>query len=465
MRKWQPLAAPDDPGTWYDLDGFVPTARGSYETADFLTGTDYTATGAGSVIYAFCANTLSSRREYVVDTIKIWEFSGSALTDRTGGVTIGSRPFMSQYGDVTVCTMGTANPTVKSTGGNFSALAGSPQGEIVLPVANALLYLNTNTSSDGWAASDIGDYTNYTTGESASGRLIQTPGSIVAGVAYTDYAIVFKQNAIYRIRYVGGTIKWATELLWAGIGCSSVSPNTEKYSACAGAAGILFPCKQVNRTASGQTSNFHYLFDGASKPRRVNLLQPTIQGFITYNPLADVFAVTSAAGAALTHYYCPESDMWGRNTLPAPGQSPSGAPLMGEYAARSEDSTHPVFYAKILADNIRRYVPSDSNASASCYLQTSMFGRSDFVTTWDRITPQLRRRRDLGTDSAALSVTTYNEREDTSASTTSAVTESTLRKRFDFVKAAPFMRAKVTWTALDVEVDDIPARQVSQSKE
>jgi hypothetical protein len=95
--------------------------------------------------------------------------------------------------------MGASTATVKSTGGNFSALAGAPQAEIVLPVANALLYLNTNTSTDGWAASDVGDYTNYATGEAASGRLIQTPGPITAGVSFGNYAIVFKGDAIYRL--------------------------------------------------------------------------------------------------------------------------------------------------------------------------------------------------------------------------------------------------------------------------
>jgi hypothetical protein len=325
----------------------------SYETIQYLdTGTAATATGTGDPIYAWCANTLSSRREYVLTSAFIWQYAAGAYTDRTGGVTIGSYPFMAQYGDVSICAMGASTATVKSTGGNFSALAGAPQAEIVLPVANALLYLNTNTSADGWAASDVGDYTNYATGEAAAGRLIQTPGPITAGVSFGNYAIVFKGDAIYRLTYVGGVIKWTSELLYRGIGCQSryqSLTSESKYNACSGAGQILF-CGFYD---SSIASSYFYLFDGTSQPTPDQSSTTGIEGRITFNPTTGLFSISAArffyngpgrheVAVYSTQFYSLLSDAWGKYA--ASGTVSSGifsrsTPLLGDFSAFSEQSS------------------------------------------------------------------------------------------------------------------------------
>jgi hypothetical protein len=474
VKKWQNLAPPDDENSWYDVNGVWPTPSQSYETIQYLdTGTAATATGTGDPIYAWCANTLSSRREYVLTSAFVWQYAAGAYTDRTGGVTIGSYPFMAQYGDVSICAMGASTATVKSTGGNFSALAGAPQAEIVLPVANALLYLNTNTSTDGWAASDVGDYTNYATGEAASGRLIQTPGPITAGVSFGNYAIVFKGDAIYRLTYVGGVIKWTSELLYRGIGCQSryqSLTSESKYMACSGAGQILF-CGFYDASI---TSSYFYLFDGTSQPRRINPVTTGIEGRITFNPTTGLFSISAVPSfttvlgvtsrSQLTQFYSLVSDAWGKYAAPSQvvgAGSPTSTPLLGDFSAFSEASSTQVIYDKSAANNLRRYAPGAFSATytGTCYLQSHLMGAAEQKTLFSRLIANLRVRTNGSSAVASLSAKFYPQKYRASgafggASQTLTPSESSSPDRFDFTGTDNFAQFKVTYTDIFVEIDD-----------
>lgn len=466
MRKYQNLAAPDDQNTWFNVDGFWPNPSGSYETIQFLdSGTAATATGTGDPIYAWCAKTLSGRREYVLTSALIWEYSAGAYTDRTGGVTIGSSPYAVQNGDVTVMAMGAANPTVKSTGGNFSALAGAPQAEIVLPVAGALLYLNTSVSADGWATSDVFDYTNYTTGEAASGRLLQTPGAITAGVSFGNYAIVFKADAIYKISYVGGVVKWTTEVLYRGIGATS------KYAACAGNGRILFA-----GYADSYFTTYYYLFDGVSEPRRVNPLTTVTDGYglsaITFNPQLQLFTIRGletgvtvlgvTTYSSTAYYYSLAADAWGKYTNVT--ATYTRKPLFGEFSALSEQSSTHVLYGKSAADTLKRFAPSRT-ADGSCSLNLPLMGSAQRKISLTKVIPQYRRRDSL-TSAAVVTMTAvfYPERGlsrlgargGAASLTRSAVAESTSPQRcFDTTGSDYFVDIALNWTNAFVELDDV----------
>jgi hypothetical protein len=461
MKKWQNLAAPDDPDSYFDVDGVWPTKQGNYETCDFLSGTEYTATSAAPVIFAWTGQTLSSTRELIWDASRIWEYSAGVLTDRTGGVSI-AVPSVVAYGDVIIAANTASVATIKSTGGNFSALAGAPNALIAVTQSNAVLLFGTATAANAWAASDVGDYTNWATGEAASGILYQTPGAITAAVAFGSDVIVFKENAIYRMRYVGGLVKWTVELLVNGIGCMS------RHALCAGRNGILFlyQTEAVAQKTVNPTYHF-YWFDGVSYPRLVNpltaLTPETSNVVVNYDPRADMFSVFAAGSSApwnRGYFYCPAMDAWGKNLTPITNtQTAIAYPVMGDYAARAvvERSPQPVMWNKESANKLKRYshgTPIGEIAS-SCYIETTKVGSAAAKMQFTRCTPLLGRRVDLGTDSAALSVSTFREREDTSAQATTPITESTLRKRFDFNLTDNFARFKVTWAALDVGVDDI----------
>jgi hypothetical protein len=487
VRKLRDLAAPNDPGAWYAVSNMWPTKRGTYETADSSTATEL-ATNTGSVVYAFTAKTLASSREYVVST-SIYEYSAGALTDRTGGVAVGTigQPMMAQYGDITIGVMGATNPTVKSSGGNFSALAGSPQGEIIVVQSNAVLVFNTNTSADGWAASDVGDYTNWATGEAASGRILTTPGPILAAVPFGNDVMVFKRDAIYRMTYVGGVVKWQVQMAWKGMGCgAAIQAGCEKYQVVACASGVAF------NTLNDSLKLRVCLFDGASRPRILNpetsvagnfgvtisLLQYKHIPVFFFDPVEDVLCIVDGQGSGYDYYSFP-FDAWGSGggasgeavDSTAVGPATSLGVIQGDYYAQAFPSSRPGFYRYGATNSkVRRCVASAPASGSTCYLQSSMSGQIDKVSTWDRLTSINRRRTTVtsGTPSAVLELTLYSELEYAPASadpTRSGIAEAT-RRRFDLLAgtaSAVFARFKVTWTDLDVEVDDFVARITSQS--
>lgn len=459
MRTWRNLAAPDDANAWYDVDGFWPTSRKSYETVGSSNGTEYTATSSGTDVpqYAFVGNTLSSQREFVVDVNRIWEFTGIALTNVTGGVTVGSYPMIEMYGNIPIMAMGVGTATVASTGGaNFAALAGAPQAEIVLVCSNAVIFLNTNTSADGWAASDVGDYTNYTTGEAATGRLIATPGPIIGGCVFNDAVYAFKRNAIYRMRYVGGLVKWQTEVVWAGAdlnnALSAFTIDQGKYSFAAGPRVMVFEGEPAYPNSSAPI----YAFDGTSPPYIIN--PETNIGnshSIRYDPNGDRFTFVAWSQADM-YFYKPDTGAWGRvsaATLSIPNVNV--VPVMGVRNPTNAYASVPVMYAKVTSGSLKRFLPTPG-ASPTAYVQTAMVGTPDRKTTFDRVTPRHRRRTAASTSS--LEMTLWREMDNTSAQTTRTITESTYRKRFDLlggVASDTFARFKITYTLADVEIDDV----------
>lgn len=485
MRTWRNLAAANDPSAWFDVNGVWPTPRGTYESAARGdSGTSMSATGAVTVStrYAFQAKTLSSRREYVLmsnsaaSSRELWEYSGGTLTARTLANAFSLYPMMAQFGDATILAAGVGNATMVSTGGNFSALGGSPpSAEIVVVQSNSVVLLNTSASTDGWHASDVADHTNWSTGESASGRLIATPGPITAAVPFGNDIIVFKANSIYRLRYVGGLVKWMSELIWNGLGCfaSRGEPLISKWCAVPGKSGILFVSHDTNRAVGlGQSGVLVYLFDGASAPVCVNPetdVAVTIR-FAGYNPQSDTFWLWGAANNDSIYYLC--DGAWGYHSSPVTlvADRPI-VPVTGEWEAipNGEVPTNlPKAYRRSVVDTITRHQSDLSSASASCYLETTKAGFPDKKTTFNRLTPLLRRRRDLGTDSASLSFSLFRELHDTTAQSSRTVDEASNRKRFDLLGGAAtdnFARFKVTFTALDVEVDDFLIQSVPAGKE
>jgi hypothetical protein len=471
MKKWQDLAAPDDPNSWYDVNGMWPTHRGTYERILYTSGTELTATGVGTVRYAFAARTTTGTREYVVESAQIWEYATGAYTDRTGGVSIGTYPMMAQYGDITICVMGNSVATVKSSGGNFSTLAGAPKGEIVLVQSNAVLIFNTDTAADGWAASDVGDYTNWTTGEAATGRLIQTPGPITAAVAFGDSVIVFKQNSVYRMRYVGGVVKWTAEVLHHSVGCSAAgyeSQTFEKYSACASHSGVLF-------TSAGdpynKTSQRAYYFDGVSQFIHVNPLTTLTYANtfrIRYTPNVDIFTLSNASGSNV-YFYCPSANAWGKSNV-TNADSVGPVPVLGEAIPNSDMNTPtPLGHYKSQSNKLKRYAPVAAQ-NFDCYIESARYGSPLVKTKFTRLTPLLQRRVNTvsGTHTVSLSVYFWPERHtahSSPSSTQANIAESGFRNRFDFQGADTYASFLLTFSNMDVEIDDIAVASMQSGRD
>jgi hypothetical protein len=472
LRKWKTRAAPDDPNVWSDVSGMWPTTQGTYEVADIygspstLTATGEVATGGGSGVSAWAFKVLSGQRAYVVGT-KIWEYSGGTLTDRTGGITLTSTNHMAQYGNITILARGTTQSLASSSGGNFAALAGSPSAKFTVVQSNAVVAFNTSTSSDGWAASDVGDYTNWSTGEAASGRILDNNGPVTAAVPFGGDIIVFKADSIFRMTYVGGVVKWSVQKVWSGTGCYGSSPTGEVLAEPCGDRIIFVAAPASNALFTPDKPQF-YSFDGSSAPRLINPDHgfDTLAPVIMYDPTQRRAQFVDYNGAnVVPYYYSLDFDAWGRGVdLFGTVGTVQPLPLRGDYSAANafmgtpfQTTARLIFYSatdsfKLLAPNS----PGGSTAS-SAYVQTSKIGRVDQKTTFQRVTPLLRRRTNNsgGSPACALSASFFRELHDTSAASTQSVTESSTRKRFDFLASDNFGRFKITFTDMDAEIDDV----------
>lgn len=491
MRKWQDLAAPDDPGSWYAVGNMWPTIRGTYETADGSTATTASSgTTFNGVAYAFHH---SRNAEYVWlssgGTGRVYSWDGTNFTNVTpaafGGtgwaVNRGSQ-CMVRFGDVTLACTSTMTSPAKIHGGSFgtlSEISSAPTARNIL-VVQSLCVLAFSTEANTYHTTDVGDYTNWSTGEATNNIFYQLPGNVSAALAYGPDVFVFKPTGILRMTYVGGVTKWQVQIAWKGVGIPKDLTGTLLWPtndwAVATRAGIVF------YGGGGKI----YLFDGASAPVCINPLTTipveTLLPVFTYDPQTDIVCVASSFGSnadgqsvvdssstlvsSLNYYYCVGTGQWGTGYGSAAelesgstGVAGGSGVMRGEGISQLTGSPKPVYwygYAGV-SGYVKRCYPSSPPASATCFLQTAKAGRADRKTFFDRLTPLLRRRTDLGTDSASLELTLFREREDTSAQTTRTISESSTRKRFDLTGGAStdnFARFKVTWTALDVEVDD-----------
>lgn len=488
MRKWQDLASPDDPGSWYDVGNLWPLQRGCYETADGSTGSTVSSgiatTGAACYAYAFGPDASNGIQEYVATAnsgnTTVYSWNGTTKTARVtmGGNTLRGHIQMVRFGSAAIVASAALSKIYAAAtfSTDFSEVTGALANsyDCVCTQSDAVLLFNAGTNF--WAASDIGDYTNWTTGEAANGTFYQTPGVIACAVPFGANVYVFKTDAIMRMTYVGGTLKWQSEIAWRGMGVprGNISPQQPTQDwAIATNQGIAF------YGGGGKV----YLFDGVSAPICLNpfttIPVETISGVFTYNPSNNTLCIATSYGSSsagqsylsasvlsssLNYYYNFETGAWGNgygsdSELPDVTLAASGSGVVrGEYANRFESSTKPAFWMgqTIVSSGVslRRCAPSSPSSTVTSYTHSSLYGRPDFKTHFSRVTPLLRRRTTTGTPVASLQATFFRERHDTSAADTQNISESSTRARFDLLKDENFARFKTTFSGMSVQSDD-----------
>jgi len=484
VKKWKTLANPVDPSHWADVSNMWPTGRGSYETADVYGSAQSitAASEAGDGVSAWCFPIIGGSRAYYFGDY-LWQFDGSTATDRTGALGAGAigatGGHACQYGSVTIVSRGTGAGLIYSTGGNFASLAGSPSYKFVVVQSNCVLAFCDGTYGDSWAASDVGDYTNWSTGEAASGRITEATGPITGVVAYGNDVFVLKESAIFRMTYVGGTVKWQIQKVWSGVGCYPVTHAGG--SACvATTAGIFFCGGYHEAYATGGGNVRYYLFDGASPPHCVNPETKIGNGygipvFCPRSEMVSVYVKDTTTGKNYLYYYSIRDDAWGSASNPildVPTDN-SALPFRGSgwdaLFGAAETPALPFAYGGGAAAGVFYVVESSAPTAAagSCYVQTHKIpGGGDLFAegqaTFGPAVPVLRRRSTYSSGSPALALTvdTYAEAHDSTAAATASVTESTIRDRFDFSKSDSFVQLKLTATDTDIEIDDISCRVI-----
>jgi hypothetical protein len=170
-----------------------------------------------------------SRRVIAGTASKLYELSSGSWSDisRGGNYNGGAetRWSFAQFGNSTIAA-NLADTTQSSTSGAFADIAGAPKAKIVFTVGTqvmALFYNDGSEVSDGWyccATYDAADWTTSTTTLCAKGRLVSAPGRLTAGLRLGEYAIAYKEKAIFRGQFVGAPAVWDWQQIQAGeIGC------------------------------------------------------------------------------------------------------------------------------------------------------------------------------------------------------------------------------------------------------
>jgi len=212
-----PDADSTTPGVITDCTQFIPYLTGMEGAPGPITPTDTPAL-TDVCIGAAVAQKLDGTRRILSGTAAgLYDLDGGVWSDvsRVGGYTGGAdtRWSFAQFGDATIAS-NRVEAIQRSTGLAFSDIPGAPKAEIVFSVGAFVMALNVDDGTnkpDGWhccAAFNDLDWTESTTTQSASGRLVDSPGQLTAGLRLGEYAVAYKNRTIYLGQYVGSPIVW-----------------------------------------------------------------------------------------------------------------------------------------------------------------------------------------------------------------------------------------------------------------
>jgi len=176
---------------------------------------------AAACLGAVVVTKLDDTRRIIAGTgTKLYELLSGAWSDKTRGTgdyTGGSdtRWSFAQFGDSTLAADLT-DTIQRSTGGAFSDISGAPKAKIIFSVGLFVMALNTvdgtyGTCPNRWWCCASGDETSWSPSVSTlatTGLLVSAPGQITAGGKLGDYAIAYKEKAIYIGQFVGAPSVW-----------------------------------------------------------------------------------------------------------------------------------------------------------------------------------------------------------------------------------------------------------------
>lgn len=150
---------------------------------------------------------------------------------RATAYTAGYRWRFAQFGNYTyaVNRSDATQYYLHGTSTDFADQADTPKARIVFSINDFLFLLGTNEATygdqpDRWWCSAIGDSTKWVPSiatQSATGRLYDSPGPFTAGHRLSDYAVLFKERAIYVGSYAGPPSIWSWTRVSDIIGASS----------------------------------------------------------------------------------------------------------------------------------------------------------------------------------------------------------------------------------------------------
>lgn len=210
---------PTTPGVITQCANFIP-----YETG--MTGAPSASTPASTpALAAACVGAVvvtkldDTRRILAGTATKLYELSGGVWTDVTRGENytggVDTRWSYTQFGNATIAS-NLSDTMQRSTSGAFADIATAPKAKIVFSVGSFVMALNTSDATYGvsqnrWWCSATFNETSWTpsvTALCATGMLVSAPGQITAGGKLGDYAVAYKDKAIFLGQFVGAPSVW-----------------------------------------------------------------------------------------------------------------------------------------------------------------------------------------------------------------------------------------------------------------
>jgi hypothetical protein len=154
---------------------------------------------------------------------KLYRKNGSDWDDVTDGMTDYTAPQwrFAVYGERLVATNGSDNVQKFDLGSDteFSDLSGAPKHRFPMVVRDVLVALDLTDGSGAdvkWSA--VNDSEDWTTGAGGGEQNLPDGGRTVGGTG-GEYGVILQENALTRMTFVGGDLRFTFDNIEGGIGC------------------------------------------------------------------------------------------------------------------------------------------------------------------------------------------------------------------------------------------------------
>ena len=311
LLGFAPDADPTQQGVMTDCDLIIPTLRGFKAIpGDADAGL---ATAPSAISSAFSYKLGDGTNQVIAGTegsasaatSRLYNVSPSGWTDLTssaaGGdytATARARWTFASYGD-TIYAAQKGTQILKSTGGEFTAVAGAPKALCILSVLDFVMAFNTDdggavygNDANRWWCSAAGDPDSWTADiatQATTGLLTDTPGGITAAARVGSNVVAFKERNAYLGTYQGAPAVWGWQLI-PGSGLGAYSP----YS--------VVSVQGIGVMTIG-TDNI-YVFDGArATPIGTNRVSQFLFADLDFQNAAKIVGYHSQADSLVYWYY------------------------------------------------------------------------------------------------------------------------------------------------------------------
>jgi hypothetical protein len=458
LNGFAPDVDPATPGVLTDCDAIIPSMKG-LTSANSPVDAGLPALSE-SPTSAYVAELLDgTKRTFAATASTIQEAGSTSWTDRSrvGGYSGSNRMRFCTFGNVVLATNRTEGIQQAEEGAGFEDIADAPLASILVPASGFVVALNINGMTlgdvpDGWGCSAIRNQEDWTPAASTqcvAGRLLDSPGPILAGAALGDDVIAYKATSMYVGRYVGPPLVWSWARVPGEVGC-------------VGAEALVV----VGTTHYFVGPDDFYSFDG-TVPRPIG--SPLREWFfdnLLSSSRGDIVATVDRA-RSLVYWYFPSStgggaldlcitynyktDQWGKwaVTIQAAVQYSSGQITyddLGTDYSTYDDLPNISFDSPFwLADQtipgvfIGDSLYSLTGEPGTSTLVTGDFGDLSAFGFLSRVTPRFTRKPPTST------ATNYYRNEIGDAPITDSAIELS-RGRFDFRRAARWHRLRLTQT-------------------